>query len=147
MIKDVKIPNNYRGKESKYEGNIAVLTLNEVIIYHNHIAPACLNINAVYGREKLLPRDNTLGSVAGFGQTEIGLPSEVLRIIYLPIVNFDKCWAQADNSFRPFLISDTFCAGFTDGTGYVCKGDSGGGLTFLDKRTNKYYVYGVLSYV
>ena len=145
MIKDVRIPYAYEGIGSRYQGDIAVLTLNAVIIYRNHIAPVCLNINTLLIIDKQLPRDDTLGLIAGFGQTETNKPSEVLRKIDLPIVEFNKCLEQAPIDYRSFLVFDKFCAGFTNNTKYVCKGDSGGGLTFMDNQTKRYNIYGILS--
>ena len=112
------------GSEMSYYADIAVLTLDEPIIFRNHIAPACLNIDASHSNDKRLPNDNTLGLVAGFGQTEELKPSDNLKKIELPIVNFKICKALADNSFKSFLMPDKFCAGFTNNTGMVCRGKS-----------------------
>ena len=123
-IVDVTIPANYNGKFSKYLGDIAVLTLDAAIIYRNHIAPACLNINARGVREKQLPIDNTLGLVAGFGQTRERKPSDVLRKIAVPIVSHEQCLKMAHDDYKHFLVNDKFCAGFTNNTGGLCKGKS-----------------------
>ena len=54
-------------------------------------------------REKQLPRSDTLG-VMGVVQTETGWPSDVLRKIDLPIVDFNNCLAQAPIDYRSFLV-------------------------------------------
>ncbi|CAO1434009.1 unnamed protein product [Diamesa tonsa] len=108
------------------------------------IISACLNIDAD-GMDQQLPDVNQLGILAGFGLTEHGKPSEKLKKIVLPYIRYRECRAAAPKDYRSFLLGDKFCAGFTDGTGYVCKGDSGGGLVFVDDRTQKYHLLGIFS--
>ena len=110
------------GSDLFYYGDIAVLTLDKAIIFRNHIAPACLNINAIHLNERRLPNDNTLGLMAGFGQTKEHKLSDNLKKIEIPIVNFKKC--KEHSSFKNFLMPDKFCAGFTNNTGMVCRGKS-----------------------
>ena len=144
-INDIQIPNTYHGKEMFYQGDIAFLTVSRAIIYRNHIAPACLNINAASINEKQLPAFGKLGLVAGFGQTIELKPSENLTKIILPYIDQNDCHNSAPDDYKKFLVSDKFCAGYNNNQGYVCKGDSGGGLAFRDDKTEKYYVFGVVS--
>ena len=127
-IIDVHIPDSYMGLETFYYADIAVLTLDNPIIFRNHIAPACLNINAIYSFDKRLPNDNTLGLVAGFGQIEEHKPSDNLKKFEIPIVNYKKCRAQAPINYRSFLVGDKICAGFTNNKGMVCRGKSKFGI-------------------
>ncbi|CAO1427661.1 unnamed protein product [Diamesa hyperborea] len=143
-VVDIRISDFYEGIEMKFQGDFAVVTVNEVIVFRNHIAPACLNIDAD-GMDQQLPDVNQLGILAGFGLTEYGIPSEKSKKIELPYVKYSECRAAAPKDYRSFLLSDKFCAGFTDGTGYVCNGDSGGGLVFVDDRTQKYHLLGIFS--
>ena len=46
-------------------------------------------------REKQWPRDNTLGVISSVVQTETGWPSDALRKIDSPVVDFNNCLAQA----------------------------------------------------
>lgn len=144
-IVDVKLPSSYRGFILKYQGDLAILTLSDAIIYRNHISPACLNMNACGTKGKSLPRDNTLGLLAGFGSTEYGGPSGVLRKIKLPIVSFEQCFEMTDDFYKSFLVSDKFCAGFTNNTVELSLGDYGSGLAFKDEKTQLYNVYGIYS--
>ena len=144
-ITDIQIPKFYSGKERFYQGDIAFLTVSQAIIYRNHIAPACLNINAASIMEKQLPVFGKLGLVAGFGQTLDLQPSENLTKIILPYIDINDCHNSAPDDYKKFLVSDKFCAGYNNNRGYVCKGDSGVGLAFKDDKTQKYYVFGVLS--
>ncbi|CAO1330142.1 unnamed protein product [Diamesa hyperborea] len=95
--------------------------------------------------DQQLPEDKQLGIVAGFGLTEDGKPSEVLKKIELPYIKFSDCKRIVSSDYKPFLVGDKFCAGFTDNTGYVCKGDSGGGLVFSFDETKKYHLLGIVS--
>ncbi|CAO1373113.1 unnamed protein product [Diamesa serratosioi] len=144
-IIDVKIPEKYMGLAGSYQNDIAILTLDNMIVYEDHIAPACLNWNAQYSTEKDLPAEYTIGLVAGFGQTEDGKLSTHLKKLELPYVGFPTCKAMARDSLIPFLLGDKFCAGFSNNTGGVCKGDSGSGLAFKDIGTKKYHIFGIVS--
>lgn len=141
----IEIPSSFNGRDDYYLGDIAILTLQEPIIYHDHIKPACLNLNAVTDEEKQLPSDNTFGLVAGFGYTENEEPADELKKIRLPILNIGHCKKTAADRYKPFLVEDKFCAGFTNGNGGVCNGDSGSCIVFKDPKTNKYYIYGIVS--
>ena len=68
-------------------------------------------------------------SVNGWGTTENGAMSQILRTARLPYSEQDVCHAQyADIDW---LVPDgTFCAGFRSGGFDSCGGDSGGGLYF-----------------
>ena len=141
-VSHIKIPSTYHGKDGLYEGDIAVLTLESPIIYRNHIINICLKDNTVTVEENQLP---LIGLVAGFGLNEEGTQSNVLKKIFLPIVKFDLCKSLVESSFEAYLIEDKFCAGYHDGTGGVCKGDSGSGFAVRDPITKKYYLYGIVS--
>lgn len=138
----IEFPVQYLGKDNNYYGDIAILTLKEAIIYRNNIGPACLNFNASTVNEKLLPPDDTIGLVAGFGMHR-GSPNNHLRKINYPIVNFEKCRVLADDSTIRFLV-DEFCAGYVDSEVF-CRGDSGAGFVIKNKETNTYFVHGIFS--
>ena len=121
-VLDVTIPANYNGIGSNYLGDIAVLTLDAAIIFSNHIAPACLNINARGVRDKQLPINNTKGLLAGFGVTQGLKQSKVLRKIGVKIVSYERCLKMAAVDYKSFLVYDKSCAGFTNNTGGLCKG-------------------------
>jgi hypothetical protein len=108
----IKIHDTYFGFSGNYDADIAIVTLNKSIIYKPHILPACLDLNLRSIAEKMPPPHNTIGSVAGYGYTEVdGKPSERLKKIDLPVVDVRTCKQEAPDNFKPFVTSDKFCAG------------------------------------
>jgi hypothetical protein len=85
-------------------------------------------------------------SVLRFTEAD-GKPSETLKRIDLPVVDFQKCRDQAPDNFKSFFTSDKFCAGYDNGQGGVCKGDSGAGLVFpkVVDGENIYHLHGIVS--
>ena len=140
-VTDITIPERYTGMKGYYYGDIAVLTLDKIIIYQNHISPVCLNFSAK-DNNKSLPAEDTNGFVAGFGVTEEGVSSATLKILSLPYIPYTKCIAFVPDEYTSYIQSDKFCAG-SNNTGGVCKGDSGGGISF--KHNDTYFIYGILS--
>ncbi|CAO1311525.1 unnamed protein product [Diamesa tonsa] len=122
-----------------------VYSLFTNVLHYAEEIRACLNINAEGAMEKQFPPDKKLGLLASFGLTEHGKPSKELRKIELPYIKYSDCKETAPSDYKPFLVGDKFCAGFTDGRGYLCQGDSGGGLVFIDDETQKYHLLGVAS--
>lgn len=114
-IKKIKIHDAYFGYYGNYDADIAVITLNEKIIYHPHIGPVCLNFDLRTIADKQIPMSGTMGLVAGYGYTETdGNPSDRLKKISLPIVDIRQCKSEAPENFKPFVTSDEFCAGNVD---------------------------------
>lgn len=108
----IKIHDAYFGYGGNYDADIAIVTLNKSIIYQPHIGPACLDLNLRTIAEKQPPPHGTLGTVAGYGYTEIdGQPSDKLKKIELPVVDTRICKQEAPDAFKPFVTSDKFCAG------------------------------------
>ena len=111
------------------ENDIAILFLG---------APLNLAIEATHIRSIAMPTPSfaqdykqvtAAVSVNGWGTTENGAISQLLRTIRLPYSEQDVCHAQyADIGW---LVPDgAICAGFRSGGFDSCQGDSGGGLYF-----------------
>lgn len=64
-----------------------------------------------------------------------GSVSDQLKTIELPVIERNKCSRTINPSFRQFLRSDKFCAGFKNQCIGLCEGDSGGGL-FIAKDSD-----------
>lgn len=112
-IKNIKIHDAYFGYSGNYDADIAIVSLNEKIIYQPHIGPACLNFDLKTIADKQVPISGTMGLVAGYGYTEAdSSPSDRLKKISLPIVDIRQCKSEAPENFKPFVTSDKFCAGF-----------------------------------
>ncbi|KAG5675846.1 hypothetical protein PVAND_005716 [Polypedilum vanderplanki] len=147
-VEKVKIHDAYYGFIGNYDADITIITLDRSLVYQTHIAPVCLNLELKTLAEKQVPQHGTLGIVAGYGYTEAdGAPSDRLKKIELPIVDIKVCKQEAPDNFKSFVTSDKFCAGYNDGSGAVCKGDSGAGFTtgkIIGDETI-YFIHGIVS--
>lgn len=64
-----------------------------------------------------------LGRIAGWGLTMSGgLPSEILKIVELPVIDRAQCISESDVGFRPNITPDKFCAGYLNSNVSVCQG-------------------------
>ncbi|KAG6463172.1 hypothetical protein O3G_MSEX013717 [Manduca sexta] len=144
-IRDIHISPYFLGRTNNYQNDIAVVILETTIVYKPHIRPVCLNFDIQFEKEQLYV--GSLGKVAGWGiKDEAGNPSQVLKVVKLPYVDVLQCISQSPQAFRPYITGDKICAGFANGTG-LCKGDSGGGLSFpaVNRLTERYYLRGIVS--
>lgn len=107
-----------------YENDLALVELEEPIIFQPHISPICLPEESV----QLLGRNAT---VTGWGRlSEGGILPSVLQEVRVPIVSNEKCKNMFLNAGRHEYIPDVFlCAGFENGGHDSCQGDSGGPLS------------------
>ncbi|KAI4455188.1 modular serine protease [Holotrichia oblita] len=89
-----------------------------------------------------------IGTVVGWGFDENGKLTEELTMLNMPIVSKDSCIYSFPDFFSRFTTSETYCAGFTNGTS-VCNGDSGGGMVFQKPTANPnrkaYHLRGLVS--
>ncbi|XP_037025693.1 trypsin-1-like isoform X2 [Bradysia coprophila] len=119
--------------------DIAILRLSTHATFNNYVQPVCMwpsnktDLSEIVGRA---------GMVVGWGQTETGEMSRVLRQASMTVVDSRKCLA-AYRAFAKHVILEThFCAGLRNGTS-ACLGDSGGSMTF--EESGVYYIRGILS--
>uniref|UniRef100_A0A182SXY7 Peptidase S1 domain-containing protein n=1 Tax=Anopheles maculatus TaxID=74869 RepID=A0A182SXY7_9DIPT len=129
--------------------DIALIKLATDIKFTDYVQPVCLwerskvDIGVLIGR---------VGTVVGFGITEVGEVADRLRVAYMPIVDFQTCLESNRNLFGRVLTRNVYCAGFRNGeqndcrvTGTtVCGGDSGGGMYF--EIENRWYIRGIVSF-
>ncbi|GAB0088146.1 Modular serine protease [Sergentomyia squamirostris] len=138
----------YNDYDGLYSGDVAVLVLKSPIIFKPYIKPVCLP-PALEGNDKYIP-SNWVGRVAGWGLTENGVYSSVLKVLDLQTVDFRTCRDRSSDSFKNFITYDKFCAGNPDNSN-VCEGDSGGGFMLpttqtVNGRSRKvYYLRGIVS--
>ena len=69
--------------------------------------------------------------VTGWGKTETGLPSPVLKKVPVPLVSRNKC--NAPPSYDGAITATMICAGLDQGGRDSCQGDSGGPAVMEDK--------------
>ncbi|XP_043469125.1 modular serine protease-like [Leptopilina heterotoma] len=141
-VKSIFIRCTYRGLQGLYANDIAILELKESFIFTGLLMPICLDYRARLGNKPVLETGN-LGRVPGFGRTEEGSTSYILRSIAVPYISQQQCeTAAAETDSASFITADKFCAGYTNGSS-VCDGDSGGGLVFKDKEL--WFLRGIVS--
>ncbi|KAF9416621.1 hypothetical protein HW555_006051 [Spodoptera exigua] len=122
---DVKIPPHYRGVQTNFQDDLAIVILEKRFFFKMFVQP-----------------------VAGWGYTsEAGKPSPYLKVADLPSVGIQQCFNDTSFGFKVYITVDKICAGYTNGTATLCKGDSGGGLSFPEpvNGVTKYYLRGIVS--
>ncbi|XP_001654047.2 uncharacterized protein LOC5572393 [Aedes aegypti] len=96
--------------------------------YSSTVIPICLDQNVDRDLREL---EGERGWVTGWGKTENGILSEVLRTASLPVVKHLECLLNDRLLFGHVLNDNVFCAGNRNGTSPF-PGDSGGGMYFND---------------
>lgn len=81
-------------------------------------------------------------NLIGWGVTETGSPSEILREVQLPIVTTETCQAAYEASYT--IGDGMVCIGTAEGGKDSCQGDSGGPAVVYDGT--KYQLFGVTSF-
>ncbi|XP_065081058.1 polyserase-2-like [Ochlerotatus camptorhynchus] len=125
---------------SRHKNDIALLVLRSSIEYSEFVLPICLDKRADSDLRNL---ESTRGWIPGWGRTENGLTSDVLRTVSMPVVSYIEC-LQADRIlFGHVLDPNVFCAGDRNGSspGF---GDSGGGMYFSDD--DRWVLRGIVSF-
>ncbi|XP_026471619.1 modular serine protease-like [Ctenocephalides felis] len=142
-IAQLIVHSSYQGVLQNYAHDIAILKLETPIRFSMYVAPVCMDWDV----SAYEVADGDMGKVAGWGLTEEhGEPSEWLQWITLPKVSKEDCLRESPHDFQPFIVDDKFCAGYLNGSS-VCRGDSGGGLSFQvqDKGKLYYFLKGIVS--
>ncbi|XP_050359445.1 modular serine protease-like [Nymphalis io] len=141
----IKVPSRFQGSAANFQDDIALVIVATPFTFEIYIRPVCVDFDVNFDRQQLT--DRRLGKVAGWGLVaENGPASQVLKVVDLPYVKIEECFAISPPNFREYITSDKICAGYTNGT-TLCQGDSGGGLAFpaLELSTQRYYLRGVVS--
>ncbi|GLV43960.1 modular serine protease [Carabus blaptoides fortunei] len=141
-IKELIIPNGYKGMLSSFGSDIAFVILEQPLQLTHVVQPVCIDWNSDYESDQLI--NNNKGEVVGWGYTEELMPSPVLKQLTVPYIDREYCVNVVPESFVRFVTLDKFCAGYTTNMS-VCDGDSGGGLVFRWQQTKKYYLRGLVS--
>ncbi|KRX99092.1 Insulin-degrading enzyme [Trichinella pseudospiralis] len=120
---------------STQRNDIALLFLDDWIIYNKHILPIC-----TAKADQAVP-DDSICFTAGWGKTESAHLSDVLRIVDVSFYPEQTC---ITNPSSPFDKETMICtAGYPKKSG-TCMGDSGGPLVcFVDE---KFVQFGIVSW-
>ncbi len=94
------------------KNDIAIIRLSTDVSFNIHIHPICLwkssktNLSEVVGKH---------GTVIGWGRTETGQLSNVLRQASLPVISWGACLESNRAYAGSYLTERNFCAGVRNG--------------------------------
>ncbi|XP_007935392.1 complement C1r subcomponent [Orycteropus afer afer] len=140
-IRRVSIHPDYRQDESNnFEGDIALLELENSVTLGPNLLPICLPDN------ETLYDEGRMGYVSGFGITEEKIASH-LRFVSLPVAKREACenWLQKKKRNDVFSQS-MFCAGDPSLKQDSCQGDSGGVFAVRDTNSDRWVATGIVSW-
>lgn len=121
-VSEIIVHEDYAPFSKTQYNDIALIRLSRPVQFSTFIKPVCLPI-ASHLRNKNY--ENQRLSVAGFGRTENGKPSDVKLKLNLPGFNWNRCNSAYQQQTRISLVSTQLCAGgIADEDS--CSGDSGG---------------------
>lgn len=115
QISNIFIHPDWDAMLTSYDGDIAVVLLQTMILFNKNVQPICLPVENdsldLYKK----------GSVAGWGLTENETQSNVLKIVQLRVVPKRTC-LDSDNLFSFVMSSKNFCTEFSNKG--PCKGEN-----------------------
>jgi len=134
-------PNYTLGEGTSKANDIALLHVDQQLIFNEHASPICLpNTDELLKKEEICV-------ATGWGRLFYDGPQpNQLHQVRQPIVNYDDCfekYSKLDNPDR-LPTEGQICAGTHLGGSGVCHGDSGGPLMCL--RENSWVQFGVVSW-
>uniref|UniRef100_A0A2K6TU07 Complement C1r subcomponent n=1 Tax=Saimiri boliviensis boliviensis TaxID=39432 RepID=A0A2K6TU07_SAIBB len=140
-IRRVSVHPDYRQDESNnFEGDIALLELENSVTLGPNLLPICLPDNETYYDLGLM------GYVSGFGVMEEKIAHD-LKYVRLPVANRQTCetWLRRKNRMDVFS-QNMFCAGDPSLKQDACQGDSGGVFAVRDQNTDRWVATGIVSW-
>ncbi|KAF5912397.1 hypothetical protein HPG69_004067 [Diceros bicornis minor] len=140
-VRRVSIHPDYRQDEShNFEGDIALLELENSVTLGPNLLPICLPDNETFYDWGLM------GYVSGFGVMEERI-SHDLRYVRLPIAKREACetWLRGKNRNDVFS-QNMFCAGDPSLKQDACQGDSGGVFAVRDNKNDRWVATGIVSW-
>ncbi|XP_074125193.1 complement C1r subcomponent-like protein isoform X2 [Sminthopsis crassicaudata] len=140
-VRRVIVHPDYRQEEpNNFEGDIALLELENRVSLSPNILPICLPDS------ETLYNSGLMGYVSGFGMERGRLVSQ-LKYVRLPIAKREACenWLLEKNRTEVFS-SNMFCAGNRTLKQDACQGDSGGVFAVWDNTTERWMATGIVSW-
>lgn len=127
-----------------FDNDIALIKLKNKVGINRSIMPICLPSKEATS----LMRTDDIGTVSGWGLTQKGFLARNLMFVDIPIVDHHKCTAAyAKQHYSGGKVTaNMLCAGLETGGKDSCRGDSGGAFVFLDNRTQRWFVGGIVSW-
>lgn len=123
-----------------HRNDIAVLVMRLAVEYSGYVRPICLDQNADRDLREL---EGQRGWITGWGTTENGTLSDVLRTISLPVVGHLECLKDDPIFFGNVLDEKVYCAGDRNGTS-ARPGHGGGGMYVNDG--DRWVLRGIVSF-
>ncbi|GBP30639.1 Modular serine protease [Eumeta japonica] len=113
VVNDIVIPKRFRGVQTDYQDDIAIVYLSKPLSFNFNVWPVCIDFDLKLDRLQLTA--GNLGKVAGWGLIdEDGKMSPELQVVHLPYVEIDQCIVNSSRDFRAYITSDKICAGHTN---------------------------------
>uniref|UniRef100_G1M4X4 Complement C1r subcomponent n=2 Tax=Ailuropoda melanoleuca TaxID=9646 RepID=G1M4X4_AILME len=140
-VRRVSIHPDYRQDEShNFEGDIALLELENSVTLGPNLLPICLPDNETFYDRGLM------GYVSGFGIMEERLSYD-LKFIRLPVAKREACESWLRKNKRNDVFSQNmFCAGDPSLKQDACQGDSGGVFAVKDENNDRWVATGIVSW-
>ncbi|XP_018574095.1 uncharacterized protein LOC108913103 [Anoplophora glabripennis] len=140
-LSKIIVHENYKGDRRRFLGDLAVLITKGAFTLNDVVQPVCFNdVN------NIPLHAGSIGEISGWGKTESGGPSEVLRTLKIPYKYETTCAQELPPDWADkYNMIDKICAGFINQSTSVCSGDSGSGLAFKNPDDNRYYLHGLVS--
>ncbi|XP_077026035.1 complement C1r subcomponent isoform X2 [Tamandua tetradactyla] len=140
-VRRVSVHPDYRQDEShNFEGDIALLELENSVPLGPNLLPICLPDNDTFYDKGLM------GYVSGFGIMAEKLASD-LRFVRLPVAKREVCEGWLRGKKRTDVFSENmFCAGDPTLKQDACQGDSGGVFAVRDIDNDRWVATGIVSW-
>lgn len=140
-VRRVIIHPDYRKDEShNFEGDIALLELENSVTLGPNVLPICLPDNDIFYDRGLM------GYVSGFGIMEERIAND-LRFVRLPVAEREACEKWLRSKQRKDVFSQNmFCAGDPTLKQDACQGDSGGVFAVRDRNNDRWVATGIVSW-
>lgn len=111
QIRDVSMV-HVHPEHSTHRNDIAVLVIRLPVKYTDFVIPICMDQRADRDLRNL---EGQRGWITGWGTTQSGSISDVLRTASMPVVSYLQCFKDDETLFGNLLNSDVFCAGDRNG--------------------------------
>ncbi|XP_065088137.1 putative serine protease 47 [Ochlerotatus camptorhynchus] len=127
-------------EHSTHKNDVAMLVMKFPVQYTDFVIPICMDQRADSDLRNL---EGQRGWITGWGTTESGVISDVLKTASMPVVGYLQCFNDDQILFGNLLNRNVFCAGERNGTS-PGTGDSGGGMYFSEG--DSWVLKGIISF-
>ncbi|XP_069804050.1 mannan-binding lectin serine protease 2-like [Dendropsophus ebraccatus] len=134
---------SYKKHSGNYDNDIALIKLKNKIPLGNNVQGICLPTKETYFQISHSEEDHHAGIIAGWGRTETSLTH---RLRFAEVYVEEQKTCRDAYGGRETVTDNMICAGHPEGGRDACAGDSGGALAFLDDKTNKWFIGGIISW-